>query len=81
MTRGCFKTLYDGLPRPSNLENLEKRRPGKAPWKAIVRQDIVFEMRSKHEFGNPSAAPPFSRRPSLVTSRQSFIHRSPFVIH
>ncbi|MDP7015913.1 MAG: hypothetical protein QGG36_08945, partial [Pirellulaceae bacterium] len=27
---------------------LGKRRPWKAPWKAIVRQDIGFEMRSRH---------------------------------
>ncbi|MDP7018260.1 MAG: hypothetical protein QGG36_20815, partial [Pirellulaceae bacterium] len=47
MGRGGFKTLYDGLPRPSILEILGKRRPWKAPWKAIVRQDIGFEMRSK----------------------------------
>ena len=42
LLRGGFKTLYDGLPRPSILEILGKRRP----WKAIVRQNIGFEMRS-----------------------------------
>jgi hypothetical protein len=41
VTRGHFKTLYDGLPRPSNLEILEKRRP----WKAIVQG---FETASSH---------------------------------
>ncbi|MDP6443404.1 MAG: S1/P1 nuclease, partial [Pirellulaceae bacterium] len=34
---------YDGLPRPSNLEILGKRRP----WKAIVRQNIGLETASK----------------------------------